>query len=184
MNSQLEKNIKQVRRDISKEKNRANKLKVMAMNKAIVSARSTAFKSIRDDYAIKEKDLRNASKLIKATRNKLNAQFGFLHSWVSLGWFKTRKRKEGIEVRIRKSKGTLFKGTFIRGSVHDARNLVLKRKGAKQYPIKALTAPSAGQMFVTEKVQKEIEKVFWQRFKQEFQRLLHLKDFNVDDKFE
>lgn len=168
--------IKNIARGIEKlireESKKADKARVIALNRAARSAVAQTVKFIRETYNIKASDLKDEIKVNRANISNQRIQLRVSHKAIALVKYGARQTAKGISFKEKKGERKFVKSAFI-ATVGKGRHLgVFKRKTSKRFPIKELYGPSAMQLISSEVAQQFIEKIFYERFKIELERAI------------
>ena len=126
-----------------------------AANKLIRRGRTATSKRVREVYNIKASDLKNYTKVKKATNSNPTAAIIISGRPIPLILFSAKQNKRGVSVRVKKTTGRkIIQSSFI-ATMPSGKIQVWMRKGAKRLPIKQLLSVSPPKMY-----EKEGEKVF------------------------
>lgn len=169
----ISKNIySELKRHFDETKKEMIKVETAALNRAARTALSRTIRFIRQKYNIKLKDIKPYTTMSKATKNRLSVQIRVSHRSIPLIDFGARvnrtrgKRKGGVYAAEKRGKKKLYPRAFIsRANKPGQLNAVFKRKGKERLPIQELFGPSAMQLFSSEKAEKELERIFFERLK-------------------
>jgi len=150
-----------------------NKAITRSLNRAANAAITAGSKKIREEYNIKAKDIRSATKIKKATFVSNEVVITITGGAIPFRYFSPKQTLKGVTVKIKKGgKRTLVKGAFIGGwtrkkvggrysmvQVTKRNGLVFARKGKARYPLKELSVTSVtiDKLFASDKVMSVIQ---------------------------
>ncbi|MEY8688336.1 MAG: phage tail protein [Leptothrix sp. (in: b-proteobacteria)] len=165
-----------------------------ALNRVIEMARTeTARSLVADGYNYKVSEIKQALRIVKASRGRRGVRMLAPRGTKSLMEFDPRESKAGVTVKVHKTR-KLIRGAFI-GQLQNGRfgvyvedkaagKLVLRRAkqhkkgsvgGWQAYPVRKLYGPSIGGVFVNDKLQQSLDKFvatkFEERLRVEVRRL-------------
>lgn len=152
---------------------KAERAKVIALNRAGRSALSQTVRFIREKYNIKASDLKDQIKIIPA--NKTKDVFVIKASHKAIGLIKfgsARQTKKGVAVSVSKGNRKTINSAFITEVGKGYHRGVFKRETKKRLPIKELYGPSVMQVMSSGKAEEFIQKVFNERFEKELKQAL------------
>jgi hypothetical protein len=155
------------------------KAQVAATNKAANTAVSRTIKAVTKTYNIKQKDLRAQVSITKANKNYPSVRIMVSHKGIPLMDFKPKpntvaqytRPEKGVSVEWKRGKRQIIKHSFI-AKMKSGHTGVFLRKGKKRLPIKETFGPSAMQLFKTDEAEKNLEEIFYERYKIELERAI------------
>jgi hypothetical protein len=143
-----------------------------ALNRVATTVKGTTVKSIAKQIGLKQKDVKPAISLFKATRFELEARITARGRPLNLIRFTTpsetrekARRRGGVRARER-GKLKTFRGTFI----GNAGRTVFRRVGKRRLPIVGVTGGSIPKTMTEAAVKEAIDDKFRQRWPVEFDR--------------
>jgi len=163
--------IKSVRAAFKEQKKVMQKAEVAALNRAAKTALSRTIRLIRQKYNLKAKDIREQTKVIRANRNNTKVEIRVANKAIGLIKFGARQTKKGVTAAEQKGRRKTYPNAFI-AVAKAGGQAVFIRKTKKRLPIKEMFGPTAMQLFSSKKASDELEKIFYERFKIEFERAL------------
>lgn len=171
--------LRELKSAFNETKKQMIKAQVAATNKAANTAVSRTIKLITKAYNIKQKDLRAQITIIKANKNYPSIRIMVSHKGIPLMDFKPKpntvaqytRPEKGVSVEWKRGKRQIIKHSFI-AKMKSGHTGVFLRKGKKRLPIKETYGPSAMQLFKTEEAEKELEQLFFERYKIELDRAI------------
>lgn len=145
--------INEARKTLENIPNGIERATTSAINKTARGVRTDVVTEIRQDYAIKAKDIRNTLTLTKASKRSLSAVVKSVGSPISLAKFNIRpgriQRKgsnnKPIRVQVKKGGGGPLRGAFL-AQFSSGHMAVVERKGRARYPIRELYGPPVPKM--------------------------------------
>lgn len=136
-----------------------------SLNRAADRTKTATSKQIRDEYAIRKRDVDQAFSLRKATRDFLTAILAARGKPFSLYQFAPRpsgvvrpQRGAGVSVVVKKGKRTTVRGTFIARMKTGHMGVFIRKKGASRFPIVERKAPSVPGMLTFKHINEAIGK--------------------------
>ena len=141
-----------------------------SINRAAKSAFNAGSKEIRKHYALKARDIKEETKIKKASWTNIEAVVRIVSKdRISLKRFGARQTKKGVSFRIKKGgKRSLIRSAFIVDSLNSN---VFKRKGKNRFPIKAMKADlSAAELFDHDPIRKVVDAAASETMQKEFSR--------------
>jgi hypothetical protein len=176
-------NLAQVELALRKTPEKINQVLSRAVNRAATNAKSNMSKKVREEYAIKASDIKNAVNITRATTSKPDATVKSAGKKINLAKFRispTAPRpnnppKDGYKVQVKKSEGlkVVPRGFLVNSNGGLA---FFQRTGSSRMPIKRLMGPAVPEMIgnksVIEWVENEAQKMLNSRVEHELQRTL------------
>lgn len=133
-----------------------------AMNRGLTAGRTQAVREAAKDYAVKQGQVRDKSRMQKATPTRLEASLEFSGPALNLADFRVQPNKPQPARRpvlramvARRSGFRSFKGVFL-VQVRPGRSLAFKRDGKKRLPISQVYGPSIPTLVGAERVRKAV----------------------------
>ncbi len=154
-----------------------------AINRALAATRTQVVKSIREEYNVKTRDVRETIKIHKATPTNPAGSVTSTGSMIPLIKFGPRPSTPGtggpgrpdLRVSVKKGESKTNPGAFVARMKSGALG-VYRRKTAKRHPIEQLYGPAipimAGAADVAMEIEEKAQAIVGQRFEHEVTRLL------------
>lgn len=133
-----------------------------AINRSTSSAKTQAGRTVRETYAIKQKDITSTMKIKKAYPSDLTAEIKSKGSALELMKFKVRANKplpsrgKYVMVSVKKGSSKIINGSFMTSMGNGHKN-VFTRVSKKRLPIRGHFGPSAPQMLGNDTVVQSVE---------------------------
>ena len=170
-------NLREVLRQIP-DQQKARKIMMRAINRAIPTARKTASQKVRERYNVNATKVRNSGKVTKATTSTLKGQIKWSEPMTNLKNYKTKipKRRPGkpltkqMSASIERGKMVEYKGAFT-----GPNGQIFRRTSRSRLPIKAVLGPSISQLMraqeVTNTAQNKAQQMLIRTLQHEISRL-------------
>ncbi len=118
-----------------------------AINKTAAPAKTQISREIRQEIAVKAKDVKKSIILKKASYTKWAALISISRRRLPVIVFGAKQNKKGVSYRIQKTGGRKRIGSAFIATMKSGHTGVFKRKGAARLPIVQLRGPSLGEVF-------------------------------------
>lgn len=155
---------------------------VRAINRAADASKTAVSKFVRDEYLIKQKNLKNRIKVKRACKGDMVADIYAKDRTISAINFRVRAnkplpvREKYVHLRVKKgSRGGTISGSFIT-TVRGRYTNIFTRVTEKRFPLRSIHSPSVPQMMGHEDgirvMQERAEEVLAKRLDHEIKRVL------------
>lgn len=169
----------QIEKLFSQTPKETEKLLSRSINRAAITARTTASVEIRKNYILRASDIKSKIKIRTATNNQLSASIRASGPVTPLIKFDTTPTMPDIMIVRARVKKDSRKKTIQSGFVTRMSNghiNVFTRIGKKRYPIEGLYGPSIAQMLsnndIVQKMEENAQEELDKRLEHEIKRLL------------
>lgn len=130
------------------------KATMFAINRAILAARTSAVKSIRETYMIKASDLKASMTMKKAGISHLRASLVTRGAPIDLQKFKVKISRDGVSAQVKRSGGGALPHSFF---VTTGNMGIFHRTTSARTPLQREFGPSLPQMMGNEEVMAKVQ---------------------------